>query len=115
MAGRAPTQHGVGRSSCSRSPWPPGLLAGCASHDKLPPPRRRRCRSSARWPTSHRHTAAQKASRTATVTLTGSIEGQPKSDVDGVGVVRMDDEGPSMQVAEQLDRGPGVPGDPSTW
>jgi hypothetical protein len=89
-----------------------GLLAGCASHDKLPPPPPpplQMFSSAADLGTAI--TAAQKASRSATVTLTGSIEGQPKSDVDGVGVVRMDDDGPSMQVAEQLDRGPGVPGD----
>ncbi|HEX4356390.1 MAG TPA: hypothetical protein VH141_02635 [Pseudonocardia sp.] len=89
-----------------------GLLAGCASHEKLPPPPPPPLpmfSSAADLGTAIG--AAQKTARTATVTLTGSIEGQPKSDVDGVGVIRMDDEGPSMQVAEQLDRGPGVPGD----
>lgn len=89
-----------------------GLLAGCASHDKLPPPPPPPLPMfSTAADLGTAIAAAQKANRTATVTLTGSIEGQPKSDVDGVGVVRLDDEGPSMQVAEQLDRGPGAPGD----
>ncbi|HEX4252797.1 MAG TPA: hypothetical protein VH008_33350 [Pseudonocardia sp.] len=88
-----------------------GLLAGCASQKLPPPPPPPLSTFSTAADLGTAIDAAQKANRTATVTLTGSIDGQPTSDVDGVGVVRLDDAGPSMQVAEQLDRGPNVPGD----
>jgi hypothetical protein len=54
-------------------------------------------------------TAAQQADRTARVTLSGDLTGQPGSDFHGVGVVRLDDAGPSMQVAEQVGRGAAAP------
>jgi hypothetical protein len=83
------------------------LLAGCATPAKPPsvpaPPQVTTFGTAAELGSAV--SAAQQADRTARVTLAGDLTGQPGSDFHGVGVVRLDDAGPSMQFAEQVGRG----------
>ncbi|HEX4357008.1 MAG TPA: hypothetical protein VH141_05780 [Pseudonocardia sp.] len=86
------------------------LLAGCASPAKPPPP------APPPMPTfgsaaelGSAVAARQQTDRTARVTLAGELTGQPGSDFHGVGVVRLDDAGPSMQFAQQVGRGAAAP------
>ncbi|HWN35782.1 MAG TPA: hypothetical protein VNP03_23735 [Pseudonocardia sp.] len=86
------------------------LLAGCASPAKPPPPAPPAMTTfGSAAELGSAVAAAQQVDRTARVTLAGELTGRPGSDFHGVGVVRLDDAGPSMQFAEQVGRGAAAP------
>jgi hypothetical protein len=87
-----------------------GLLAGCAETKPVvpagPPPL-------ARFSSAAELSAAVmervKADKTAKMTLAGGVDGQPDQQFYGVGVLRQDERGTSMQFAEQVQRPGAVP------
>jgi hypothetical protein len=45
-----------------------------------------------------------RADKTAKMTITGGVDGQPDQAFNGIGVLRLDEGGTSMQFAEQVQR-----------
>ncbi|MDX6585222.1 MAG: hypothetical protein QOI10_4406 [Solirubrobacterales bacterium] len=82
-----------------------GLLAGCAEHKPGvpagPPPL---AKFSSAGELSTAVMERMKADKTAKMTLTGGVDGQPDQQFYGVGVLHQDEGGTSMQFAEQVQR-----------
>jgi hypothetical protein len=82
-----------------------GLLAGCAQDKPVvpagPPPL---AKFSSAGELSTAVLERVKADQTAKMTLTGGVDGQPDQQFYGVGVLRQDEGGTSMQFAEQVQR-----------
>ena len=87
-----------------------GLLAGCAQDTPIlpsgPPPL---AKFSAAAQLSAAVTERLKADKTAKMTITGGVDGQPDQQFYGVGVLRQDEGGTTMQFAEQIQRPSAAP------